>query len=171
MNDELGVLGGPRRRRERDRKPSPPPMQKRMEEATKPPTLQQSSPPHDAAPGHASEIILQVETTKVRFTFELIEENQGDIGAWLWWSDLLARAEREIVQLEAHAMRLKAQALANIVQRDHKIAEWKARVLIDETAQLLDLRMAMSEARRNVILLREVVAALRPANRQPPSHT
>jgi len=103
----------------------------------------------------------------VRFTFDTIESNVGDVSAWMWWADLLSRAERELLVLEANFRRSRSQALAKMLERDPKLAEWKAHAFVDESQNALDARCAIAEAHRNVVLLREVVAALRPTGREP----
>lgn len=117
------------------------------------------------APAPVSPIVLQVESARIAVDLDVLADNAGEIAAWLWWADVLSRAERELLVLEAHVKRNRATAVASMVRTDPKIAAWRTDAGIDETEQMLTMRIAIADAQRNVVLLREIVLALRPASR------
>ncbi len=97
------------------------------------------------------------------------ELNLGQIAAsgattegWLFWNDLLSRAEREFMQLEAAYRQFRANAICEMLKKDSKLSEWKAKAFLESTDTFRENKAALAESHRTLALLHGVVEGLRP---------
>lgn len=96
------------------------------------------------------QITIQVESAAIHI--DLVDLAALEDGAaYLWWADVLSRAEREHELLRALLKHEEARVVKPAAQ-----AAWVAR------------QRSIADARRNVVLLREVVALLRARCAPPP---
>lgn len=125
------------------------------------------SPPAETAPEIAGDgepspdaTRISVEGYSYALDFEAIAKGTSAPDTLLFWVDLLSRAEREQIMLEARYRQFRANAICTLLEKDPKIAEWKARALLENTDAFRENKSVMAEAQRNVILLRGVLDAL-----------
>lgn len=119
-------------------------------------------PPPAAAPAPEKDvpgnITIQVETTRIKINFEALCGVLSDPAAYIWWADVLARAERELIVLESTLRYQRGRSLASMSSK-LKVAE--ATALIEGGPNWLSAKNAIAEATRNAVLLREIVALFR----------
>lgn len=103
-----------------------------------------------------------MEGGKIAIDPEAIADAGVDLAEFVRWSEWLARAEREAVNLDALYRHKRGEALVTLLESDPKLAEWKARSIVEALPQFLQWKEGIAEAQRNVVLLRQILDALRP---------
>ncbi len=80
---------------------------------------------------------------------------------WYFWIDLLSRAEREFMNLETAYRQFRANAICDLLVKDTKVSEWKARAFLESTETFRQNKASLAESKRTLSLLQGVVEALR----------
>lgn len=112
---------------------------------------------------------ITVEGYTYTLDFEKIAKAGSSPATWIFWIDLLSRAEREQIVLDARYRRFRADAICRLIESEPKIAEWRARAILERTEAFQENMSVVAEAQRNVTLLRGVIDALRSADTSPAS--
>lgn len=75
----------------------------------------------------------------------------------LWWADLLARAERELLTADARLRQWRAAAVDAEATAHPKRAEWRVRAAVESTPEWLALRATVADATHAATLLRHLL--------------